>query len=76
MDTSIENPNTTPIKEVALPKSAFTQSFLDFFTEVGQLSRFTGRFFKEVVTQPYEFGELIKQCFIVGYQSFPLVGMQ
>ncbi len=44
-----------------------------FFLEISSLTMFTLRFFKEVFIPPYEFGELIKQSFLIGYKSFPLV---
>src|SRR3989339_858334 len=36
---------------------------------------FTLRFFKEVWKPPYEFNELLRQSFLIGYKSFPLVGI-
>ncbi|MCW3804850.1 MlaE family ABC transporter permease [Plebeiibacterium marinum] len=44
-----------------------------FFITVGDVSYFTGRFFKEVVSRPVEFQEFVKQCYMVGYKSLPLV---
>jgi phospholipid/cholesterol/gamma-HCH transport system permease protein len=44
-----------------------------FLTEAGDISRFTSRFFTEAFKPPYEFGELLRQCFFIGYKSFPLV---
>jgi phospholipid/cholesterol/gamma-HCH transport system permease protein len=46
-----------------------------FFLEVYSLTNFTMRFFKEVIKPPYEFNELIKQSFLIGYKSLPLVGI-
>lgn len=46
-----------------------------FLTEVGDLSRFTGRFFKQWFKPRYETAEFIRQCFVIGYKSFPLVGL-
>ncbi len=46
-----------------------------FFEEVTELTRFTFRFFREVFKPPYEFNELVKQCYLVGYKSFPLVAI-
>ncbi len=43
--------------------------------EVGGISRFAARFFKEGFKPRYEFGELIRQCFWVGYKSLSLVGI-
>jgi phospholipid/cholesterol/gamma-HCH transport system permease protein len=49
--------------------SAFTRPFLT----LSSLAMFTLRFFKEVFHPPYEFKELTKQSFLIGYKSFPLV---
>lgn len=46
-----------------------------FFLEVSLLTMFTIRFFKEVFRPPYEFKELMKQCFLIGYKSLPLVAI-
>ena len=46
-----------------------------FFTEIGDLSFFAGRFFKEVFTKPFEFKELMRQCFNMGNRSLFLVGI-
>ncbi|MBK7560226.1 MAG: ABC transporter permease [Chitinophagaceae bacterium] len=48
------------------------QRFLD---ETGGMSRFTGRFFSQAFKPRYEFSEFIRQCFIIGYKSLPLVGL-
>ena len=44
-------------------------------TEVGALSRFTGRFFKQWFKPRYEIAEFLRQCFIIGYNSLPLVAL-
>ena len=46
-----------------------------FFTEIGKLSFFAGRFFKEVFTRPFEFKELLRQCYNMGNRSLFLVGI-
>ena len=46
-----------------------------FFLEVTLLTKFTARYFKEVLKPPYEFNELIRQCYLIGYKSFPLVSI-
>ncbi|WP_166922209.1 MlaE family ABC transporter permease [Flavobacterium poyangense] len=43
------------------------------FEEVGNVTLFAGRFFKEIFIPPYELKELRKQCYIMGYKSLPLV---
>lgn len=49
--------------------------FKRFFLEVYALTIFTLRFFKELIKPPYEFNELVKQSFLIGYKSLPLVGI-
>ncbi|WP_253312716.1 ABC transporter permease [Chryseobacterium sp. HSC-36S06] len=44
-----------------------------FLVEIGELSYFTGRFFREVLKKPYEFPEFLKQCFYIGNRSLFLV---
>jgi len=46
-----------------------------FFIEIGEMSYFAGRFFKEVFTKPFEFKELLKQCYNIGNRSLLLVGI-
>ena len=54
-----------------IPDSVFSK----FFLEVSSLTIFTLRFFKEVFKPPYEFNELMKQSFLIGYKSLALVGI-
>jgi phospholipid/cholesterol/gamma-HCH transport system permease protein len=49
--------------------------FKKFFLEVASITVFTWRFFKEVFKPPYEFNELFKQSFLIGYKSLPLVAV-
>ncbi|RTE54694.1 ABC transporter permease [Arenibacter aquaticus] len=46
-----------------------------FFIEVGDLSYFAGRFFKEALKPPFEFKELLRQCYQMGNRSLVLVGV-
>lgn len=46
-----------------------------FLEEVGGISGFVARFFKEGFKPRYEFAELLRQCYWVGYKSLPLVGI-
>lgn len=46
-----------------------------FLNETGDLSRFTGRFFKQGFRPRYEIREFVRQCFVIGYKSLPLVGL-
>jgi len=44
-----------------------------FLAEIGELAYFTIRFFKEVFNPPFEFKELLKQCYNMGNKSLSLV---
>ena len=45
------------------------------FNDVGSVALFTAKFFREVFTPPYEMKEFIKQCYVIGYKSLPLVAI-
>jgi phospholipid/cholesterol/gamma-HCH transport system permease protein len=45
------------------------------FTEAGNITVFTARFFKEVFKPPFEIREFFRQCYVIGYKSFPLVAV-
>ena len=51
------------------------KSIESIFIEITLLTRFIIQFFKTLFSPPYEFKELLKQCYIVGYKSLPLVGV-
>jgi phospholipid/cholesterol/gamma-HCH transport system permease protein len=46
-----------------------------FLIEIGEMSYFSGRFFKEVFKRPFEFKELLRQCYNMGNRSLMLVGI-
>lgn len=56
-------------------KKSFFGNIKSFFEELGDLSRFAGRFFREAVTPPFEFRELLKQSYYMGNKSFFLVAV-
>jgi phospholipid/cholesterol/gamma-HCH transport system permease protein len=45
------------------------------FMELHHVYSFVARFFREVFVPPYEFKEVVKQCYEVGYNSLPLVSL-
>ncbi|CAM2946118.1 MlaE family ABC transporter permease [Flavobacterium frigoris] len=47
----------------------------NIFNDVGNVTLFATKFFKEVFSPPYEFKEFMKQCYIIGYKSIPLVAI-
>ncbi|QRM89340.1 MlaE family lipid ABC transporter permease subunit [Lacinutrix sp. WUR7] len=46
-----------------------------FFIEIGELTLFAGRFFKQLFTKPFEGKELLKQCYSIGNRSILLVAV-
>ncbi|MEO6355913.1 MAG: ABC transporter permease [Ferruginibacter sp.] len=46
-----------------------------FLSEAGELSRFTGRFFSQAFRPRYELYEFTRQCYLIGYNSLPLIGL-
>lgn len=74
-------PNDTNIKNRAIKESVevsenlYLKKIKEFFEEVTSLTKFTLLFFKELFKPPYEFNELLKQSYLIGYKSFPLVAI-
>jgi phospholipid/cholesterol/gamma-HCH transport system permease protein len=54
-------------------KYLFSKRIDEFFTSIQSALQFSGRFFKELVTPPYEIKEIIRQCYQVGYKSLFLI---
>lgn len=58
---------------------AKTTSFLarskSFFEEIGDMTFFAGRFFRELLSAPFEFKELLSQCYNMGNRSLFLVAV-
>src|SRR5882672_6277162 len=65
------------IKKVVIKPSEnlYTRSLRGFFEEIARLTLFAKRFIAELVKPPYEVTELIKQMYLIGYKSFPLVAI-
>ncbi len=55
--------------------STYITSIQNYFEETGKLSSFTFRFFQEVFTPPFEWREMFRQAYLLGYKSLFLVGM-
>jgi phospholipid/cholesterol/gamma-HCH transport system permease protein len=56
-----------------MAQSTTLKNIADFFKEIGELSFFSGRFFKEVFKPPFEFKEFLRQCYQMGNRSLVLV---
>ena len=55
--------------------SDYMTSVKEFFFEIGDMSYFAGRYFKELFSRPFEFNELLRQCYNMGNRSLLLVGV-
>lgn len=53
--------------------STLLASTKSFFAEIGDIALFAGRFFREVFSPPFEFKELVRQCYNIGNRSLGLV---
>jgi phospholipid/cholesterol/gamma-HCH transport system permease protein len=49
--------------------------FKNSFNDAGNFTLFTARFFREVFTPPFELKEVLRQCYIIGYKTLPLVAI-
>ncbi|MGV8879569.1 MAG: MlaE family ABC transporter permease [Sphingobacteriaceae bacterium] len=54
---------------------ALITSFKKFLDETGSIAKFAARFFTTGLKPRYETKELLKQCYTIGYLSFPLVAL-
>jgi phospholipid/cholesterol/gamma-HCH transport system permease protein len=75
MKQSLYGHQETEIIPESYPQTIPESVFEKFFIEVSSLTIFTLRFFKELVKPPFEFNEILKQSFLIGYRSLPLVGI-
>jgi phospholipid/cholesterol/gamma-HCH transport system permease protein len=62
-------------KVSVLSENSYIKAFKSFFEEVAQVTLFTLRFFRELVKRRYEFNEIMRQAYVIGYKSIPLVAI-
>jgi phospholipid/cholesterol/gamma-HCH transport system permease protein len=67
--------NSAPENATVLSKASYFKKVRGLFEEVTLVTRFTFRFFKEVFKPRYELNESIKQAYLIGYKSFPLIAI-
>jgi len=63
------------MQEPAVHKFALPQNLAHLFSELALMYRFTLKFFKQLFIPPYEFKELLHQCYSIGYKSLALVAI-
>jgi len=70
----MDSVNNTP-SPVQKKGNTFRQRLVDFFTDIYKIHLFIVRFFKEAFVPPFEFKELIRQCYETGVRSFTLISV-
>lgn len=76
MSIDLKIKNKAELEEVVeSSENSYLKKLKDFFEEITALTLFAVRFFKEVVRPPYEIKEFVKQSYLIGYKSFPLVAI-
>lgn len=62
-------------KSASSNKPFLTRRIDSFFSTLADVASFNGRFFRELVLPPYEFKEIVRQCYEVGYRSLLLISV-
>ena len=55
--------------------SSIQKSIIDYLQLTGDISLFAYRFFQQAFRRPFEWKELLRQCFVIGYKSLFLVAV-
>lgn len=56
-----------------LKKYILSKGLDDYFTGVYDAYKFIGRFFRQAFQGPFEFREVVRQCYEIGFKSLPLI---
>ncbi|AUD01052.1 MlaE family ABC transporter permease [Spirosoma pollinicola] len=65
--------DTTKSTNSTSERPVVTRRLDNFFLGLADVASFIGRFFREAVMPPYEFKEIIRQCYEVGFRSLLLI---
>jgi len=68
-------PSLNPYQKAKIRVTEKRSDLKKFFFAAGDLVAFAGRFFKEAWRPPYEWREILYQCYLVGYKSTFLIGL-
>jgi phospholipid/cholesterol/gamma-HCH transport system permease protein len=75
-DTSTRLDNVKTVSYSMPIAVKYQYAFLkEFFISISRFFLFTLAFLKEATKPPFEFNEFLKQCYLIGYKSLPLVGI-
>jgi phospholipid/cholesterol/gamma-HCH transport system permease protein len=67
---NLDAENIEPLKK---KKHLISKKTDAYFIAIYNVYKFIAQYFKEVFSPPFEFKELINQCYQVGYKSLPLI---
>ncbi len=56
-----------------LKKHVISKGLDDYFTGVYNAYKYVARFFKQAFQGPFEFREVVRQCYEIGFKSLPLI---
>lgn len=56
-----------------MKNQVLTKGLDDYFTGIYRAANFVARFFRQVVQSPFDFREIVRQCYSIGYKSLPLI---
>ncbi len=62
-------------KSIQVKKYFISKGIDELFTDIHDVFKFIVRFFREAFLPPYEFKEIIRQCYEVGYKSLFLISL-
>jgi phospholipid/cholesterol/gamma-HCH transport system permease protein len=65
----------TMTKKIPADQPYLSKKIDKFFMGLADAFEFVKRFFKEVWFPPYEFKEIVRQCYEIGYKSLPLISL-
>ena len=68
-------PSLNPYQKAKAHVTQRRSQLKTFFYSAGDLVSFAGRYFREVFKPPYEWREILYQCYLVGYKSTFLIGL-
>lgn len=63
------------MSKIAGSRPFITKKLDQFFTDIHSIARFIGRFFSQAFRRPFEFNEIVKQCYEIGYRSLGLIAL-
>ena len=61
------------LRDSTRKKQVISERLDDLFTGIYNAYKFIWRFFKQAFQRPFDFQEIVRQCYEIGYKSLPLI---